>query len=106
VSLFLAEGLFEKRAFAHGGGKGWANVSATTNLCSLDPHKTLHRTQDLQLLLLSCAAQKMWTESTQSWWSSFFADVKMPVNKCHHTSQVCSGVLKGLWLACPVVKNG
>jgi len=33
----------------------------------------------------------------------------MPVNKCHHTSQVsqvCSGVLKGLWLACPAVKNG
>jgi len=84
-------------------------------LCGLDPHKTLHGTQDLRLLLLRCAAQKMWTESTSSWWSSFFADVKMPVNRCHHTSQmsshlsgvprVCSGVLKGMWLACPVVKN-
>ena len=90
--------------------KAWANVSATTN--ALQPSCcTGHKTSSF--CYYAVLPRRCGQNPSNPGGAVSFADVKMPVNRCHHTSQVClkcaqvcSSVRKGLWLACPAVKKG
>ena len=49
---------FEIRAFAHGGGKGWANVSATTNaLQSSSPQDVVQATRPPDFAIKLCCPE-------------------------------------------------